>query len=125
MEYENNEKVIKTPSDYANYSIRLTADQKKIVDSTGKNQSASIKEMITFYKNWKDVDINLRTDLKISCNEFCDIIKDFIKANDANDIGMAAHYKELMLVHASYIRRLYHHIDDARRNFFTKTLLCR
>lgn len=116
----NNNKELKTPKDYSHYSIRLTNEQKEIVDSTDKGLSAGIKEMITFYKNWHHIDINLRADLKISCNEFCDIIKNFIKANDANDNGMAALYKEMMRIHASYIRRLYHHIDDSDGSFLQK-----
>lgn len=116
----DDEKKLKTPKDYSHYSIRLTKEQKEIVDSTGKGLSAGIKEMIAFYDNWKDVDLNIRTDLKISCNEFCELIKAFIKANDSNEKGLAAHYKEIMRIHAFYIRRLYHHINDPDGSFLQK-----
>lgn len=116
----NNKKILKTPADYANYSIRLTSDQKEMVNSTGKGLSGGIKEMITFYKKWQEIDPNLRADIKISCNEFCEIVKAFIKANDAQDKGLSAHYREILRIHATYIRRLYHHLDDPDGTFIQK-----
>jgi hypothetical protein len=116
MDMDSNDTAI-TPKKYSHFSLRLSPEQKDLVLSTQRGFSAGIKQILAFYKKWRNVDINLRLDLKMSCDEFCELIKKYIQANDAKDTGQAIYYKHLLQLHATYIRRLYHHLDDPDRAF--------
>ncbi|MBF0300792.1 MAG: hypothetical protein HQK51_18935 [Oligoflexia bacterium] len=99
------------------YSIRLSPQLKEAITSVNNGLNPSIKYIFRFFNRWKNIEVDIKSELKSRCNEFAQITDLFLKARDENHIEDSKEYLLLMKMQASFIRSLHKLIDDPKYEY--------
>lgn len=98
-------------------SIRLTNKEKTHISSVSKGLTASIKYLYDFFLRWKNIELQLKTNIKILCLEFSQTTMLFLKYKDEQKISEVNQYYQLMITQGQLIKRLFDLLPDPKQEY--------
>ncbi|MBF0297142.1 MAG: hypothetical protein HQK51_00345 [Oligoflexia bacterium] len=93
-------------------SIRMETELKNSISSLAYGLTTGIRFLYKFYLKWKNIDVEIKTNLKILSLEFSQTADVFLKAKEAEKITESNLYYQMMVIQSQQIKRLYKIIES-------------